>query len=196
VPGTESSERRNGMAAIAQQPAESSEPDPLQPRARGRSRPKVRSEGVRIEASRAAVYDVLVDPAARGRWLGSFATVEHAALAVTQPRVRLPIEAWPAPNNGRPSLPSVTLHVLRPDGAAVGLTFILHAVPFATVVELQHRVLRLPNPRRRTSGWRASHWRRHCLEALRREVEGRAPKQMARPRRAARRAATPPARRR
>jgi hypothetical protein len=144
------------MAAIAEEPIAALPRTPVPPRAPR----KVRAEGIRIDATRTAVFDVLVDPDTRKRWLGASSRVVRASLSLYEPRVRT----------------SVTVATVRPDGVEVALTFVLHAVPFATIVELHHAVREGSSGRPRSrGGWRAAHWRRRCLDALRHEVEGREP---------------------
>jgi len=141
----------------------------------------VRADGVRIDATRSSVFDVLIDPDARRRWLGPNSRVERASMSIYDPRVRTAAEVWPAPGNDLArsrNQPSVTILLLRADGSEVALNFMLHAIPFATIVELHHQERSEPTNRHRRSRWRAAHWRRRCLEALRHEVESRAPRRI------------------
>jgi hypothetical protein len=169
------------MAAIAEQPA----PRPPRPATRrrrltlvrGEAHPPRPREGITIHATRAAVFDVLVDRAARDRWLGVPAVVEQASLHVHAAPVRTN-GALPFAQARSEPVSYVSMRARRPDGAVVSLGFVLHARPGATEVELRHRILSPSSPRHRPgAGWLASHWRRRALDALRREVEQRAPKE-------------------
>ena len=166
------------MAAIAERGSGM----PGRPRVLVPTRRRTRAEGIRIDATRTSVYDVLVDADARRRWLGPNSRVEHASVSIYHPRVRTGPDVWAEAEASvvhRGPLASVTLVARQPDGAEVALTFVLHAVPFATIVELHHEERAPAASRHRpTSAWRASHWRRRCLDALRHEVEARAPRRL------------------